>query len=1405
MVYLLGRKLGNQEMTSHQTSSEKIISVHAVEPSTISTTELESPGGPVSVPSKGEEMAMTAEPVAVKMAAIQVSPAPPVDDNILPTLAPVMVNSEDQAEPSAKSISEQEVKGTASKDEETTVSTKPLPLQEATAPLEASNDNTSIPVPTISKSEDPTESSEALALALAPSTDPAESEVSSVTSMPARIQATGAFDSPTQNQGAKAQAESDVTSVVTAPTVMIDTDVGDSSGLDDCIVSPHGKNAIVERSPGGRYVRFMEKLGSGASKEVYRAYDTEEGIEVAWNVVNLAGVPKNERNRIVNEVRLLERLHHHNIISFHGSWVNRELAQVNFITEILSSGTLKSFITKVQVIRLKIAKRWAVQILKGLEYLHSQDPPVIHRDLKCDNIFINGTSGDLRIGDLGLSTVHRYGKVLSVLGTPEFMAPDMYEENSYDEKVDIYAFGMCLLEIFTKEIPYRECSNPAQIYKKVSRGDPPGSLTRLKDKQAREFIELCLGYKDKEERFVRPSATELLNHDFLQKCENDDNELEVEPPMYEGAIREAATESSSGTRGVSKQSQSQSEAVKDGVSPPKSKQVRSNSLEGDESCAFEEMPDREVNIRKVKVMMGRGRELKEDDDEPVKSTEAQPSIDAQIPPSTSMQDSQMVANPALANTNAAPIGTGNPATTIDGSSNQGIHYIVKAAVVGNEQQAYSRPYENDILKLILTLPVDGKPQNVQFDFHLIEDDPIQVAKEMVTELGIPQGVVLEISETISGLARTARMEQGKYAGQGIQPPGHFRSTSQGHVLQQPPMGSMNEYQNQGMMQSASHSSMPEYITTQPILQSQSQHNISQPLHQQGVHVQDQTVQMHSSMSQVQIQPQNMNMNPTMQSQQFGQPPQPDFQIQTPPSQIIHNQHQQIPMNPHNGDLQTVPSDVNQMSQSQYSHSVPVQNHPSNVPSIPNSGQADHQSQAASAAYGNAPMQHVQMAAQQAGPNSGAPLSDSQEQGASTAYSHPSQSRVQIQAQAMGQGVQMHNTGGMQSGEVQSQHSATQYAHNSAQLGQNQVMQQPVSVQTQPTSNVHHPPQQIHMASQAGQSQAYGQGVAASQQQLPPIPSQPQHQQTQVPPAQQQQQVPNIQQPQVSTQHQPPIQPQQQQAQSLPMQQQQPLGQQQPMPAAQQQTHSQIPSAQNPVGQQQPINQRQQQISGIQHQSQIPQSQLPALQQSIQAGHQVPGPPTQQVMPVASQSGDGGGAETAPQDYQPWASSGTEVNATSGSSSLQHSGPSVGPVSTEAHVNGVLGAPAIDTNADVVDESLASELRELEEEYQKSIMRAKKVFDSRMDNMQRMHFQREAQHQKTLVKHQTDRAEFEKRLQREELEQNRRIEQMQQELDRKREAVRQKQLEDAWNTAETIPDLLDSAPAPEVGSDESENY
>jgi len=69
------------------------------------------------------------------------------------------------------------------------------------------------------------------------------------------------------------------------------------------------------------------------------------------------------------------------------------------------------------VVKLKVIKEWCQQILEGLDYLHSQDPPIIHRDIKCDNIFINGTTGQVKIGDLGLATVIHQANSLSVIGT----------------------------------------------------------------------------------------------------------------------------------------------------------------------------------------------------------------------------------------------------------------------------------------------------------------------------------------------------------------------------------------------------------------------------------------------------------------------------------------------------------------------------------------------------------------------------------------------------------------------------------------------------------------------------------------------------------------------------------------------------------------------------------------------------------------------------------------------------------------------------------------------------------------------------------------------------------------------------------------------------------------------------
>ena len=104
--------------------------------------------------------------------------------------------------------------------------------------------------------------------------------------------------------------------------------------------------------------------------------------------------------------------------------------------------------------------------MKGIEFLH--DNNIIHRDLKADNIFINGTTGNILIGDFGLSLNYENYSNNSVIGTPEFMAPEMLD-GKYDNKVDIYAFGMTLLEIITNEPPYSECSVIGQVLKKKNK------------------------------------------------------------------------------------------------------------------------------------------------------------------------------------------------------------------------------------------------------------------------------------------------------------------------------------------------------------------------------------------------------------------------------------------------------------------------------------------------------------------------------------------------------------------------------------------------------------------------------------------------------------------------------------------------------------------------------------------------------------------------------------------------------------------------------------------------------------------------------------------------------------------------------------------------------------------------
>ena len=165
-----------------------------------------------------------------------------------------------------------------------------------------------------------------------------------------------------------------------------------------------------------------------------------------------------------------------------------------------------------------------------MDYLHSNN--IIHHDIKCENIYLDRISGNLKIGCIGSIESLPLGSdhFEKYAGTPEFMAPEV-NEGKYNFKSDIYSLGLSLIELLTVQKPYKECEGSLNIYINKKKGIMPESFKLIKDKGIREFIMLCLSKESK-----RPTAKELLeNNEWLNNKNNCENNTIIE---IKGALRQ---------------------------------------------------------------------------------------------------------------------------------------------------------------------------------------------------------------------------------------------------------------------------------------------------------------------------------------------------------------------------------------------------------------------------------------------------------------------------------------------------------------------------------------------------------------------------------------------------------------------------------------------------------------------------------------------------------------------------------------------------------------------------------------------------------------------------------------------------------------------------------------------------
>ncbi|OCT77349.1 hypothetical protein XELAEV_18032549mg [Xenopus laevis] len=247
-------------------------------------------------------------------------------------------------------------------------------------------------------------------------------------------------------------------------------------------------------------------------ESTYLAMDTEEGVEVVWNELQFSDkkIFKAHEDKIKNMFQNLMVVDHPNVVKFHKYWldVKETSARVVFITEYVSSGSLRQFLKKTKknrkTMNSRAWKRWCTQILSALSYLHCCEPPIIHGNLTNDTIFIQH-NGLIKIGS-ELPVPDDLRTPLKVQReehrTLHFFPPEYgYLEDG--TAVDIYSFGMCALEMAVLEIQ----SNG----EKVSEENIIRAVFSLEDPNMKEFIEQCISVAPEK----RPSAHDLLFHRVL--------------------------------------------------------------------------------------------------------------------------------------------------------------------------------------------------------------------------------------------------------------------------------------------------------------------------------------------------------------------------------------------------------------------------------------------------------------------------------------------------------------------------------------------------------------------------------------------------------------------------------------------------------------------------------------------------------------------------------------------------------------------------------------------------------------------------------------------------------------------------------------------------------------------------
>jgi len=257
---------------------------------------------------------------------------------------------------------------------------------------------------------------------------------------------------------------------------------------------------------------ILEKLGDGAYSVVYKVCRKEDSKIYALKKVNLANLSQKEKENSLNEVRILASVKSTFVIAYKEAFIDESDQSLCIVMEYADKGDLYQKITQFKKMGCLIDEvdiwRIFIQMTKGLKALH--DLKILHRDLKSANIFLF-SDGSAKIGDLNVSKVAYKGLGYTQTGTPYYASPEVWRDEPYDMKSDIWSLGCVTYEMLALHPPFR-AENMEKLYNKVIQCQY-GKISERYSDDIKEIIKLLLKVKTKD----RPTCAQILKHPLVKK------------------------------------------------------------------------------------------------------------------------------------------------------------------------------------------------------------------------------------------------------------------------------------------------------------------------------------------------------------------------------------------------------------------------------------------------------------------------------------------------------------------------------------------------------------------------------------------------------------------------------------------------------------------------------------------------------------------------------------------------------------------------------------------------------------------------------------------------------------------------------------------------------------------------